>query len=245
VVALHQGVLGFVELSLGNPARAVEHLGVADRVLYETGMREPGMGMAVLPDLIEALILLDRTDEAAARLDAWAEQARSLDRAVVLAAAGRCRAQLAAAAGDLPAALAAVEEALEAHRRVPEPFALARTLLVAGAIRRRARRKALARQDLQRALDISKRLGAPLWAAKARSELARIGGRSAPRGGLTPTERRIAELAAKGHANKQIASALFCSAKTVEGHLSRIYAKVGVRSRTELARRLPAYRTFG
>jgi DNA-binding CsgD family transcriptional regulator/Tfp pilus assembly protein PilF len=245
VVALHQGVLGFVELSLGNPAAAVEHLRVADRILYETGMREPGMGMAVLPDLIEALILLDRTDEAAALLGPWAERARSLDRAVVLAAAGRCRAQLAAAAGDLPAALAAVEEALEAHQRVPEPFALARTLLVAGAVRRRARRKALARQELQRARDTFERLGALLWTARAVSELARIGGRSAHRDALTPTERRVAELGAKGHANKQIASALFCSAKTIEGHLSRIYAKVGVRSRTELARRLASYRTYG
>jgi DNA-binding NarL/FixJ family response regulator len=90
-----------------------------------------------------------------------------------------------------------------------------------------------------------KELGATLWAAKAASELARIGGRSARGDGLTPTERRVAELAAKGHANKQIATALFCSAKTIEGHLSHIYAKVGVRSRTELARRLAADRTYG
>jgi DNA-binding NarL/FixJ family response regulator len=75
---------------------------------------------------------------------------------------------------------------------------------------------------------------------KARAELARISGRPAPTGELTETERRIAELAAEGRSNKEIAAALYVTPKTVETQLSRIYRKVGVRSRTQLARHLSA-----
>jgi DNA-binding NarL/FixJ family response regulator len=73
---------------------------------------------------------------------------------------------------------------------------------------------------------------------KARTELERIGGRSPSGGALTPTERRVAGLVAEGLATKQVAAALFVSPKTVQGHLSRIYTKLGVYSRTELAHRL-------
>ncbi|MGH3071994.1 MAG: helix-turn-helix domain-containing protein, partial [Gaiellaceae bacterium] len=80
-------------------------------------------------------------------------------------------------------------------------------------------------------------LGATVWADRARAELARIGGRSAA-GGLTETERRVAELVADGRSNKEVAAALYVTVKSVEANLSRVYAKLGLRSRTELAARL-------
>ena len=95
-----------------------------------------------------------------------------------------------------------------------------------------------AREALERALAIFEDLGARLWADKVRAELGRIGGRRAATGELTPTERRIALLAAEGRSNKEIASALFVTPKTVGTQLSRIYRKVGVHSRTELARHI-------
>ena len=98
------------------------------------------------------------------------------------------------------------------------------------------RRKAAARAALQEALEALEAMGARLWAYRARGELARIGGR-APAGGLTPTEERVAELVAEGRSNKEVAEALFVSVRTVEANLTRIYAKLGIRSRTELASR--------
>jgi DNA-binding CsgD family transcriptional regulator len=121
------------------------------------------------------------------------------------------------------------------HRALQLPFELGRTLLVQGAIRRRAKQKRPARESLQQALEIFERLGAPLWAAKAHAELARVSGRRPVVGELTPAERRVARLAAAGRTNKEIADSLFMSTRTVGGHLSHVYVKLGIRSRTELA----------
>jgi DNA-binding NarL/FixJ family response regulator len=121
------------------------------------------------------------------------------------------------------------------HERLPDPFELARTLLVQGTIRRRAKQKRPAREALDAALEIFERLGAIPWAESTRAELDAIGGRPAPTGELTPTEERVARLAAAGRTNREIAEALFLSVRTVEGHLSHAYHKLGVRSRTELA----------
>ncbi len=96
----------------------------------------------------------------------------------------------------------------------------------------------LARDSLGRALEIFEHLGAALWADKARSEIARIGGRAPGPVGLTPTEQNLADLVAKGLTNREAARALFVSVSTVEASLRRIYSKLGVRSRTELSRRL-------
>ena len=106
-----------------------------------------------------------------------------------------------------------------------------------GVGRRRALERAAARRALEEAESRFERLGTPLWAARAREELARIGGRAGG-GGLTPAERRVAELASRGSSNKEIAAALFISVHTVEVHLSRVYAKLGVHSRARLAREL-------
>jgi DNA-binding NarL/FixJ family response regulator len=82
-------------------------------------------------------------------------------------------------------------------------------------------------------------MGSPGWVEETRAELSRVGGRR-PQDpeDLTPTERRVAELAADGLANKEIATALFVTVRTVEEHLRKAYAKLGIRSRTQLARRL-------
>ena len=117
------------------------------------------------------------------------------------------------------------------------PFERARTLLVFGEVRRRAKQKRAAREVLEAALAAFEELGAELWAKRARAELARIGGRVPTGETLTPAERRVAELVAEGRPTKLVAAELFVSVKTVEGHLSRIYAKLSVRSRAELAAR--------
>ena len=143
-----------------------------------------------------------------------------------------------AAEGDFAAAHSALELALTVHERLPQPFDLARTLLTLGAIRRRTKKRGAARESLGRALAIFDELGAALWAEKARSELARIAGRAAAGDELTPTEQSIAELVAMGKSNKEVAAQLFITPRTVEGHLTHIYAKLGVRSRAELAHRM-------
>ena len=100
---------------------------------------------------------------------------------------------------------------------------------------RRARRKAPARAALAEARARFSECGAALWEARAVAEAGRIGGRGPATSELTPTERRVAELVARGSPNKSVAAALFVTVGTVEAHLSRVYAKLGVRSRAELA----------
>jgi DNA-binding NarL/FixJ family response regulator len=129
-----------------------------------------------------------------------------------------------------------METALTHHEQFSNPFERARTELALGMVLRRDRRKKLAREALGRALDGFEALGAPLWSDRTRAEMARIGGRAPSSVELTPTEERVARLAADGAKNQEIADALFLSTRTVEWNLSNIYRKLGVRSRTELAR---------
>jgi DNA-binding CsgD family transcriptional regulator len=117
------------------------------------------------------------------------------------------------------------------------PFEIARTLLIQGQVRRRRRQKRAAHASLGRALEEFERLGAQLWAAQVRGELERVGG-GRRSGFLTPSEQHVVELAAEGRSNKEIAAALFVSVHTVELHLSHAYAKLGVRSRAQLAANL-------
>src|SRR5262249_25576192 len=135
-------------------------------------------------------------------------------------------------------ALEGLEEALTQHDRVEIPFDRARTLLVLGQVRRRSKQKRAAREALDAAAATFDELGAVLWAKRARAEDARVSGRKASEWPLTPSELRVAELVADGHSNKDVAAALFLTPQTVESHLKHIYAKLGIRSRTQLARRL-------
>jgi DNA-binding CsgD family transcriptional regulator len=226
--------LGFLELSLGNAASSNQYLIQAWQLHHSWGVGEPAKFLFV-GDHVEVLIELGRLDQAGEVLDWLEERGRALDRPWALAVSARYRGLLAAADGDFQTAFASLDQALKEHERLPMPFELGRTLLVLGTIRRRAKQKRPAREALEEALAIFERLGAPLWADKARAELARIGGRRAVAGQLTEAEARVAKLAAAGRTNREIADTLFMSVRTVEGHLSRSYAKLGVRSRTELA----------
>ena len=229
--------LGLLELSLGHHDAVHRQLGPLRVRLDEGGVREPG-SVRFVPDEIEALIALGHLEEAEAVLARLEGDSTRLDRVSALAAAGRCRGLLAAERGDLDGALASLQKALVQHERVSMPFERARTLLALGSTRRRSKMKRPARETLEQALATFEDLGAAIWADKARAELARIGGRPAASGDLTPTERRVAELVAEGRSNKEVAAALFVTVKTVNTQLSRIYRKVGVHSRTELARHL-------
>ena len=153
-----------------------------------------------------------------------------------LATAARCRGLLAAANGDFDAAFDAFDRALAQHDRMPGRFERGRTLLSYGTARRRARERGAARRALEAALEIFEEQGAELWARRAADELRRISGRRPAGAELTETELRVARLAAEGRANKEIAAAMFMSVHTVEAHLSRVYRKLGLRSRTGLAR---------
>jgi len=138
------------------------------------------------------------------------------------------------------AALAELERAVDVLEAEPETwtYELGRTLLVLGSVQRRARSKSAARATLERALAIFESLGAKVWAEKTRTELGLIGGRASSPGKLTEAERRIAELVAAGRSNAEVARELSLSPKTVEWNLSKIYRKLHVRSRTELAAKL-------
>lgn len=203
---------------------------------HESGFVEPGY-RAPTPNQIEALVGVGRLEEADELLVEWEELGQRLDRPRALATGARCRGLLLAARGDQEGALAALERSLAEHERFPLPFERARTLLALGTQRRRLKHRAEARQALEEALEIFSRLGAEIWAERARRELARIPGRRASdRDELTETERRIAMLVAEGHSNKEVAAMLFVTVKTVEASLTRIYRKLGLRSRAELAR---------
>jgi ATP/maltotriose-dependent transcriptional regulator MalT len=231
---LARSALGLAELSLGNAASANEHLERAWQIHQSWGIGEPAMFLFVA-DYVEALIETGEFQAASEILDWLEERGQALDRPWALAVSARYRGLMAAADGDFQAAFASLNQALKEHERLPMPFELGRTMLALGTVRRRAKQKRPARVVLEEALAIFERLGAPLWVDKARAELARIGGRRSAAGQLTEAETRVAKLAAAGRTNREIADALFMSVRTVEGHLSHAYAKLGVRSRTELA----------
>jgi DNA-binding CsgD family transcriptional regulator len=235
--AWSRAVLGFLDLSLSAFEGARQNLEPAVRYLEQLHAIEPAI-IPCVPDLIEALVALGRIDEADRLVSRLEEQARALGRAWAYAAALRGRALIAAAAGELVAAQLAAERSLQHLEGVAQPFDVARSWLVLGQIHRRAKKKRLAREYLGKARDAFTDLGARLWADRARSELRRIGGRPSTPFELSETEMNIASLVARGHTNQEAADALFISLSTVQANLKRIYQKLGVRSRTELAARI-------
>jgi DNA-binding CsgD family transcriptional regulator len=228
--------LGLLELGLRQFDAAYRLFAPLDERLEQGGVREPGSARFIT-DEIEALVGLGRLDEAEALLERVEGRAKTVARASVGAACMRCRGLLTARRGDLDGALAALDQAVREHNRVPMPFDRARTLLALGSTQRRARMKRRARETLYEARGMFEALGAQLWGELARAEIARIGGRGPATDELTPSERRVAALVAEGRSNKDVAVALVVTVKTVESHLSRIYAKLGLHSRAELAHR--------
>jgi DNA-binding CsgD family transcriptional regulator len=231
----NEAVLGHVELSLGRIDAAAERLGPLPGRLLALGWNDPAD--SVWPDAIEALIAVGELDRVQSYLERYEELAQRSGSPWALGVAERCRGMLAFARGESALAFAAFERALAEHERAPNPFERGRTLLALGSVRRRLRQRAAARTALDQAREMFDAVGAGLWAARAVDELERISGRRTS-AGLSATEGRVARLAASGRANKEIAAELYMSVHTVEAHLSRVYRKLGIRSRTELAQLL-------
>jgi DNA-binding CsgD family transcriptional regulator len=229
--------LALAELSQGNPAAVAAALEAPANMVFEMGELDPVLGV-FLPEYIEALVELGRLERAEA-LTAWLERrGAELDRAWAIAAAGRCRGLLRAAMGDKEGALAALVASTSAHQRVDMPFEAARTLLILGRLLRRSGQRGRAEATLRQALATFDRVGAPVWAARTERELDRLGHRIGLPEALTPTEERVADLAASGLSNREIAQRAFLTTKAVEANLTRIYRKLDIRSRGGLARAL-------
>ncbi|MBI2780821.1 MAG: hypothetical protein HYX55_03360 [Chloroflexi bacterium] len=227
------GVLATCDLWSGEPRAALPSFLRAEQAADALGNGEPGM-RPWRADYVEALLQVGRIEDAEGLVDDWERAATPLGRDRVLADVARCRGLIAAARGDVTAAIGLLDAAATRHEVVGDPFGHARALLALGGARRRARQKRAARIAIEAALAEFKALGAPSWVAAARDELGRIGGRQRLEG-LSPSELAVANLVAEGRTNHEIAAALFLGERTVAGHLTRIYAKLGIRSRTELA----------
>jgi DNA-binding CsgD family transcriptional regulator len=221
------GVLGRLELALGNLEAAGDYLRELPGRLLARGLNEPTA--PVWADAIETMVILGELDQAREYLDSYALHSDRIASPWAIAAAARCRGLVYAAEGDPGAGFAAFERSLNTLNGLPYPLERGRTLLSLGMVRRQAGQKTPAREALEQALSIFEELGARLWAEKARAELRRISGRRVASDELTETELRVAELAALGRSNKEIAAELFMGVSTVEMHLSRVYRKLGVR----------------
>ena len=235
----HLAVLGLVALAKGDRSAAVAQFENAEQRADSLGWREPSVRWWT-GDHAELLLELGRVEEAVRLIDAWEEDAARVHREWVLAHVTRCRGLVAAASGDVEQALALLRQAVDEHERVGDPFGRARALLGLGVVRRRARQKRPARLAIEEALETFELVGAAQWVDRTRAELGRIGGRR-PAEGLTAAERRVAALVAAGRTNKEVAAALFLSERTVASHLTHVYAKLGVRSRTELASKVQTF----
>ena len=229
-------LLGMLELSRGDTERAHTSLAEAHALLDAAGIREPGY-LPLLPDLIESLVTLghlDEADEMLAQLEALAAQ---LDHRWAIPATKRSHAQLLLARRDAAEAAALAAAAAKGFAASGHPLDRGRALLVAGNAQRRLGQRRQATQPLTEATQIFTQLGAPLWLRQAEDELHRANPRPhRDRDRLTAAETRVATLVAAGRKNKEVAAELYTTVATVEAHLTRIYRKLGIRSRSELAR---------
>jgi DNA-binding CsgD family transcriptional regulator len=227
--------LGLLALGSRQPEEAIAPLEAAERIAALGGVGEPWFLLSA-PDLVEALARAGHEVRALEVLREFEARIDGRGRVSASAAGARCTGILA----DAGAWEDAFEHALALHDQVPTPFERARTELCYGERLRRARRRAEARSQLRDSLEVFENLGAVPWAERARAELRASGEttrrRSTPVDALTQQERVVARLVAGGATNREAAAALFISAKTVEFHLSNVYRKLGLRSRSELAR---------
>jgi DNA-binding CsgD family transcriptional regulator len=230
--------LGLVSLLDKDSADAVRHLAAVWDHTQREGVEDPGV-FPVAPDLVEALVeteAVGRAHDVTVRLG---ELAREQEHPWALAGAQRSAAMVALAGGTHDEQAANdLEAAATSYRGLGLVFDEARTLLVLGRAQRRARKWGAARETLERAVGAFDAIGSTGWAGDAGSELARVGARRASPGLLTETERRVAGLAVDGLSNKEIAKSLVVTVNTVEFHLRNTYAKLGIRSRVQLATRL-------
>ena len=225
-------VLGGLELSEGDPTTAAHTFADCEAAANVLGVGMPGL-LRFAIDQAEALVSLGLVDEAEVTLTRFERRAVGLDCAWARPLLDRGRGLVAAARGDLEEGVRLLHAAA-AHDTLPLPIERARIDLCLGRVLRRQKRRLEAREALDRAVVAFDALGSRLWAEQARNERARIGGRTRA-SGLTATEAQVAALVAAGKSNKEAAAALFITASSVERHLSRIYAKLGIRSRNELS----------
>ncbi|HEY8866988.1 MAG TPA: LuxR C-terminal-related transcriptional regulator, partial [Solirubrobacteraceae bacterium] len=236
VVDLLLGALGRLELAVGDAAAAHARLAPVTEHVRQREWIGAAHQRLVATDA-EALVELGELD-AARELADLLERQKALDEDLSRALTASLRGLIAAAAGDLDTAAGELRRSLAEHEQTRQPFNIAYTLLALGTVERRARRNVRARESLERALAIFEELGARLHAERAQAELARVGGRRPAAGKLTETERRVAELVARGKSNQEVARELYVSPKTVEWNLSKVYRKLMIRSRGELAAKL-------
>jgi DNA-binding CsgD family transcriptional regulator/tetratricopeptide (TPR) repeat protein len=237
VQCVHAARLGSIELILGNATEAVGHLRRARHIAFGFGLHS----VSVLPywaDLIEALVLIGADDEATElQLEFESATAQHPGTSASIETT-RTRGMLLASAGDLPAARATLASAVGRFAATPYRLERARTLLALGSVDRRARQWAAAKTTLGEAVSEFTAMGAVGWLRRAQDELNRVGGRRpvAPTDGeLTMAESQVVALIAEGLSNGQIAARLIVSVRTVEAHLTRIFRKLGVTNRGQLA----------
>ena len=225
---------GFLELSLGDYGQAAATLDDLRADVARLGFREPAM-FRYHGDAVEARLAVGRIDDARALLDEFETIGMTLGRASVTMIANRAHGLVFAALGDYDRAYEAFARSLGSSTP-PQPFERARTFLSLGTAQRRDRKKRAARESLMAAQETFERLGAQLWSQRTVAELDRVGGgATATDDVLTTTERRVAELIAAGRSYREAADELFISPKTVQWNLSKIYRKLGLRSRAQLA----------
>jgi DNA-binding CsgD family transcriptional regulator len=227
--------LVLAELCAGNPVEALRH---ADTISSRFRGCECWWSFHQ-GDELEALVLAGEHERALARVEALRRAGAELDLPRFFAWAARGEGLVHAARGDLASARAALEEALDHHGRYTLPFERARTLLAYGHVLRREAQRRAARDVLGEALAAFERLGARHFVAATQAELQHVGGRP-PVGEheLTGAEERTARLVAEGLSNKEVAARLYVTVSTVEATLTRVYTKLGLSSRSQLAHAL-------
>ena len=240
VFAWAAGALGTLELGLGHLDAAIETLEAIVNSASPPLAGDPSATYA-FAHLVESYVAVGRRTQAVEALARLEDHTRDSRRPSFAAMTARSRG-LVAPATEFERHF---EVALEHHRNSANPFAHAHTELAFGSRLRRARRRADARSHLRAALATFEQLGATPWAARARRELAAASGRSTPTSTdiaelLTPQELAVATLVARGLRNDDVAASLYVTRRAIEYHLTNIYRKLEITSRTQLTNRLSA-----
>jgi DNA-binding NarL/FixJ family response regulator len=225
-------VLGFVEFAAGD-YWAADHALSQMRQLFERIGIVDGLKDRTEPFHAELLVQLGDVGRAREALDRLERRGRTFPRIWIDVTLPRTRAIVLAAEGDPRAALDAVDT-LDLNAAARLPLELGLTWLTKGRLHRRVKQRRAAADAFREALTIFEQLGAVVWGQQARSELDMVGPTRHAPDELTATELRVAELAATGITNREIARAVFMSEKTVEAHVARVYRKLGIHSRAEL-----------
>ncbi|MEQ1701169.1 MAG: AAA family ATPase [Ilumatobacteraceae bacterium] len=227
---------GMAAAVCGHQQLAAEHLAAACALAEQVGFGDL-CSLQFRDTWVEVLLALGRVEEGAAEAVRITELAHRAQRPRGLVQAARSRAMVAAAKGDLDEATAALDEAMHALDGFADPFERGRTLLVSGVIARRAGRRTESREQLEAARRLFESLRAVPFVERVDAELQRLGARTGRTDLLTHGELQVAQLVCDGRTNAEVAAALFITPRTVEAHLTRVYRKVGVRSRAELIAR--------